>query len=283
MFGSSDSPESWKETTDYVHHGVLSNKLWESADFVPMSDNLVGTHSLHKFPSAYAYQNSTSSKWQCWVSSWSLEKTRFSDACMDVTLPYPDAKVASILCIGGPCKYVLAKRQLWNQWSANAGWLTTHVVPALASRARISDKLSLLLAKPVLWDRFDDQLQSFLAGCAWNHQGASLQGIPKYLSVGWEYQSWLTNAINRLSQVMRVNYMLMVKFVGLDESFDGSGLAGESGGDVGNARTTLAEQCWALLCSVCWKHVALLQAPGSLTEHGRLSQFHQGSTCGESI
>ena len=40
-----------------------------------------------------------------------------------------------------------------------------------------------------------------------------------------------------------MKYMLMVKFVGLDESFDGSGLAGESGGDVGNARTSLAEQC----------------------------------------
>jgi hypothetical protein len=76
---------------------------------------------------------------------------------MDVTLPYPDAKVASILCVGGPCKYVLR-----DNCGISDLWLTTHVVPALASRSCISNKVSLVLAKPVLWACFDERLQSFV-------------------------------------------------------------------------------------------------------------------------
>ena len=40
-------------------------------------------------------------------------------------LPYPDAKVAASLCIGGPCKYVLAKNcGLSDEWL-----LEYHVIP----------------------------------------------------------------------------------------------------------------------------------------------------------
>ena len=55
LFGSSDNPE---RTKDYIYH-VLS-QLWESDDFVPMAEGLVGTHSLRKFPSTYARRNGAS-------------------------------------------------------------------------------------------------------------------------------------------------------------------------------------------------------------------------------
>ena len=35
-----------------------------------------------------------------------MRRTSVSDVYDDVVLPYPDAKVAEKLCVGGPCFYV---------------------------------------------------------------------------------------------------------------------------------------------------------------------------------
>ena len=74
---------------------------------------------------------------------------------IDVDLPYPDAKVAAALCIGGACKYVLKE---------NCGiaddWLLEHVVPNILSQYQRG--VALTLARPLLWAAFEPSPQGCL-------------------------------------------------------------------------------------------------------------------------
>ena len=90
-----------------------------------------------------------------------MEKSelRVSDAYDDVELPYPDAKVANKLCIGGPCFYLLANEHANGESppgdnDANLTmmiktFLLTHVVPNV--RRRMSESCSFILGKALLW------------------------------------------------------------------------------------------------------------------------------------
>jgi hypothetical protein len=72
------------------------------------------------------------------------KKGRVSDVYNEIELPFPDAKVAGKLCIGGPCKYVIKD----GSGVANA-FLLEHVVPRI--RTRFPAEVALVLAKPLLW------------------------------------------------------------------------------------------------------------------------------------
>lgn len=72
-----------------------------------------------------------------------------SDNYTEVTLQWPDVKVATKLCIGGPCKYVLKEgSHLSNQW------LVQNVTPGIASV--YGADVAALLAKPLVWALFED-------------------------------------------------------------------------------------------------------------------------------
>ena len=78
-----------------------------SRDDFPLFDELpLGTHSIRKFPSMYARCSSCSKDDVEVRGRWKRMK-RMVDNYIDVELPYPDAKVASILAVGGPIKYEL--------------------------------------------------------------------------------------------------------------------------------------------------------------------------------
>ena len=71
-------------------------------------------------------------------------------------LPYPDAKVANKLCIGGPCFYLLPGEQGNDAGDNDANstmmiktFLLTHVVPNM--RRRMSESSSFILGKALLW------------------------------------------------------------------------------------------------------------------------------------
>jgi hypothetical protein len=74
-------------------------------------------------------------------SSWSLEKGRVSDVYDDIELPFPDAKVAGKLCVGGPCKYAI-KDGSDRRFSA----------PACCAKHMhsVSSRVAKVLAKPLL-------------------------------------------------------------------------------------------------------------------------------------
>jgi len=73
----------------------------------------------------------------------------------DVELPYPDAKVANKLCIGGPCYYLLPGEDA-NIGDANntttmmtRTFILRSVVPNI--RKRMSESCSLVFGKALLW------------------------------------------------------------------------------------------------------------------------------------
>jgi hypothetical protein len=74
---------------------------------------------------------------------------RISDAYDDIDLPYPDAKVAGRLCIGGPCKYVLKESS-----GITGNFLMENVVPSI--RSRFSAPVASVLALPLLWADFEN-------------------------------------------------------------------------------------------------------------------------------
>ena len=78
-----------------------------------------------------------------------------SDQYVDVLLPYPDAKVAATLCVGGPCKYeVAAGTNISNKW------LLKTVVPHIA--VHFMDKIAIVFVKSLLWAIFNEETSKWL-------------------------------------------------------------------------------------------------------------------------
>jgi hypothetical protein len=76
----------------------------------------VGTHSLRKYPSTRARQTGCSKDDVDNRGRW--RKRRIQDLYVSVNLPYPDAKVAAALCVGGPCRYALKQGSGWTAQAA---------------------------------------------------------------------------------------------------------------------------------------------------------------------
>jgi hypothetical protein len=80
-------------------------KLFESRFFKHVRPGKVGTHSLRKGPSTYASRFGLLKEWISLRGRWRTSKKQV-DTYIDVNVPFPDAKVASVLCgPRGPCKY----------------------------------------------------------------------------------------------------------------------------------------------------------------------------------
>ena len=71
------------------------------------------------------------------------------DGYAEVTVPWPDAKVAAALCKGGPVHYCVKERS-----GISEQWIIDHVVPAIKSR--YCQSVSLVLGRALLWRIFDD-------------------------------------------------------------------------------------------------------------------------------
>ena len=103
----------------------------------------LGSHSIRKHASTHTRKNGCTKDEKDLRGRWKKGR-HISDGYDEIDLPHPDAKVASKLCIGGPCKCAV---------KAGAGvsdaFILQHVVPAI--RSRCSDDLALVLGKAVLW------------------------------------------------------------------------------------------------------------------------------------
>ena len=72
--------------------------------FPAAKEGPLGTHSIRKFPATYARRNGCQTDDIDARGRWK-RKRGVVDRYIDVAIPYADAKVASILAIGGPIKY----------------------------------------------------------------------------------------------------------------------------------------------------------------------------------
>jgi hypothetical protein len=72
-----------------------------------------------------------------------------------MVLPYPDAKVALKLCIGGPCMYVLK-----TDCGVSDDWLAEFVVPNICRR--FPCEVGMVLGRALLWTCFDAEVKKIL-------------------------------------------------------------------------------------------------------------------------
>jgi len=110
----------------------------------------LGSHSNRKFGTTYPRRSGCSKDETDYRASWKGHG-RQSDVYTDVELHWPDLKVASKLCVGGPCKYALKEGS-----GLSDDWLVQNVTPNIADV--YGAEVAAILAKPLLWALFEDIL-----------------------------------------------------------------------------------------------------------------------------
>jgi hypothetical protein len=124
---------------------IFGQKVFPGPQFVDDENGPLGSHSIRKYAATHARRCGVTKDEKDIRGRWK-GKGRVSDVYDDVELPYPDAKVAEKLCIGGPCYYI------WSDGLNSAMMSTfvlTHVVPNLWKR--VPDSTALVLGKALLW------------------------------------------------------------------------------------------------------------------------------------
>jgi hypothetical protein len=66
------------------------------------------------------------------------------DVYIDASLPYPDAKVASVLCIGDPMKYEIRRG-----CAISYSWILSSIVPYCS--LHIPTEATIVMGKVILW------------------------------------------------------------------------------------------------------------------------------------
>lgn len=127
---------------------IFAKDVFNQPEFLT-DDGPLGTHSFRKFASTFCRRNGCSKDEKDHRGRWK-RRGRTSDVYDDVELNWPDAKVASRLCVGGPCKYVVKEGA-----GVSNDFILQHVVPSI--RTRFSDEIALVLGKALLWLVFSEE------------------------------------------------------------------------------------------------------------------------------
>ena len=141
---------------------IFGQKVFKMEEFTRNADDngcLLGSHSIRKYAATHARKCGCNKDEKDIRGRWK-SKGRVSDVYDDVELPYPDAKVAEKLCIGGACFYLFPNEDS----SVNGGvvddavgnnnemmktFILTRVVPNI--RRRLPESCALVLGKAFLW------------------------------------------------------------------------------------------------------------------------------------
>jgi hypothetical protein len=129
-------------------------EVYKHEDFERVKEGPVGTHSVRKMPATQARRSGCSKDDTDHRGRWRRKK-RQSDDYVDMALPYPDAKVAAKLCIGGPCMYALKTNS-----GVSDDWLAEYVVPNILRR--FPRQVGMVLGRALLWACFDEVMKELL-------------------------------------------------------------------------------------------------------------------------
>ncbi|KAI2498774.1 hypothetical protein MHU86_15730 [Fragilaria crotonensis] len=185
IFGSMDTSSFTRHLPGDRNKAFIANKLkrhiWDATNDAGNSmleaSNLLGTHSLRKFSTSYAMRNGCPKDYVAARGRW--RKKQVVDRYIDIELPYPDAKVASVLAVGGPMKYVVK-----NGSGVLDNWLLTQVVPHLSRSVTLSQQVALVLAPPVLWAAFEESMELYMPVNLRNRIQAAYNALENRLPVG---------------------------------------------------------------------------------------------------
>ena len=116
---------------------------------------MVGTHSIRKFASTHARRSGCSRDDLNVCGQWKRFK-QMVDAYVDPDIPYPNAKTAAALAIGGPVKYEVLKGS-----GVDDCWLIENVLPE-TYKLHPCKKAVVTLSKALLWACFDAEAQDLV-------------------------------------------------------------------------------------------------------------------------
>ena len=149
-------PSGGQKSKETAHN--MFNKVFKMEEFIgsdAAADNMLGSHSIWKFAATHARRSGCSKDNKDIRGRWK-SKTRVSDVYEDTELPFPDAKVAEKLCIGGACYYLFPEELTSNEVKAGQSmigmlktFILSNVVPNI--RKRLPDSAALVLGKALLW------------------------------------------------------------------------------------------------------------------------------------
>jgi hypothetical protein len=127
----------------------LKRAAWSRRGFREISEtdgSDIGTHSKRKLPSNFAANCGAHGEEVEIRGRWKGTRGgKIVNRYIDVKQLYQDAKVAGILCLGGPCKYAFKD----GCESITDDWLFEHVVPNI--RAKYGRSFAAVLGKAVLY------------------------------------------------------------------------------------------------------------------------------------
>ena len=61
------------------------------------------------------------------------------------------------MCVGGPCRYALKQGS-----GVSDNWLWQYVVPNILRSQHIQDRVALVLALPLVWAAFDNDMENYM-------------------------------------------------------------------------------------------------------------------------
>ena len=175
---------------------ILLNKIFSSEIFLWVrAVGLLGTHSIRKGAASYAARCGMTRDWICCCGRWRMKKQQV-DTYIEMTLPYPDARIASV-CTGpqGPCKYAIKGG---NAISDN---ITESLVPNI--HATFGGEIARVLVLPLLWAAFEGDMTV---------NGYILPIIPKELATAMK-DRWIAGR-NSLACNLVENILLAVQQLG---------------------------------------------------------------------
>ena len=103
----------------------------------------LGSHSVRKYASTTVRNNGATKDEKDIRGRWK-SSTRVSDVYDDVELPFPDAKLAGMLCRGGPVRYSIVPGS-----GVTRGFIVDRVVPKI--KAKFGGDVAYVLGTALLW------------------------------------------------------------------------------------------------------------------------------------
>ena len=128
---------------------LLFGEITSAENFEKVLPGPIGTHSIQKLLATYARRNGCSKDDVDARGRWKANK-RMVDTYIDCVIPFPDAKVASTLSIGGPTKY-----KIKTGYDITDDFILNTVCPNIV--LLLPRQIALVLGRALLWGIYNKE------------------------------------------------------------------------------------------------------------------------------
>jgi hypothetical protein len=196
-----------------------------------LEEGEVGTHSICKCASTHVRGNGVSKDDKDTRGHWKATG-RVSDQYNSVQLPFVDTKVASVLCIGGACTYVLKENAVPPEF------VLQEVVPEINKSDQFDSNVSLVLGTALLWACFNSSVSHLVPLLIKDRVMSAYGALPSPLQDGVNPVEW------RLIIVSGDNKNVSLTPVSREEATAMDARGGMSGAASRDLLLSIALQLW---------------------------------------